>query len=75
MRIMSDSTLCFIRQQGLMEWPTGALHHDLPASSLALAQVNDLTRVSIHWGEGGRPKGPRTTPHHSRPYGTITRKD
>ena len=24
---------------------------------------------------GGRPKGPRTTPHHSRPYGTFTHKD
>ena len=31
--------------------------------------------VCILWGEGGRPKGPHTTPHHSRPYGRFTRKE
>jgi len=37
--------------------------------------LDNLHRVSILWGEGRRPKGPRTTPLYSRPYGIFTRKD
>jgi hypothetical protein len=37
--------------------------------------VTRNNRISILWGDRGRPKGPRTTPLHSRPYGTFTRKD
>src|SRR5215467_2343095 len=44
----------FMEWTCFMEWPTGPLHHNSPASSLTLAQVNDLTlaqvgRASAEW--------------------------